>query len=390
MTKRNSSWFDWGMKRAALAGLFILPLYSLEATSLHTLEPQEDKEVLLNGKIRGAFLSASSSELDKILRDEDVRKHLHKLGDKPRPTTFTWEDEEVSTGGVYRVVLRSDSNCLDIFLVTNQTTIKVINLEPGRAYEWRVARLRPRAALSNIAHFKTGAIWPRLLYIPGVVNARDLGGRTTQDGRRIRMGKLYRSGAFNVSSRAVGGWMLDSKFEVGANLITPVGVRIVQDDLHVKTDLDLRSDLECALLKSSPLGTDVRWVHIRVRAYEWIREDMAAVAAVFHTLAQAENYPIALHCAAGRDRTGTIAFLIGGLLGLSEEDLYRDWAASILASDDLAISPNLFHGLVQMMKNYAGATLQGQIESFILACGVSKGEIEILRGILLEESEAKR
>ena len=35
----------------------------------------------------------------------------------------------------------------------------------------------------------------RILTLPGAVNLRDFGGYATQDGRQIRTGKLYHSGA---------------------------------------------------------------------------------------------------------------------------------------------------------------------------------------------------
>jgi protein tyrosine/serine phosphatase len=45
-------------------------------------------------------------------------------------------------------------------------------------------------------------------------------------------------------------------------------------------------------------------------------------------LADESNYPIFFHCAIGTDRTGTLAYLINGLLGVPEEDLYYDYCFS--------------------------------------------------------------
>ena len=38
-----------------------------------------------------------------------------------------------------------------------------------------------------------------------------------------------------------------------------------------------------------------------------------------------KNYPVAYHCAVGADRTGSVSYLILGLLGVPENDLMRDY-----------------------------------------------------------------
>ena len=41
------------------------------------------------------------------------------------------------------------------------------------------------------------------------------------------------------------------------------------------------------------------------------------------------DYSLYFHCRIGADRTGTIAYLLEGLLGVSEEDRYRDYEMSV-------------------------------------------------------------
>ena len=48
--------------------------------------------------------------------------------------------------------------------------------------------------------------------------------------------------------------------------------------------------------------------------------------------ADPNNYPMNFHCAVGRDRTGTTAFLILGLLGVDEETLIREYYSSFFSS----------------------------------------------------------
>lgn len=135
-------------------------------------------------------------------------------------------------------------------------------------------------------------------------------------------------------------------------------------------------------MTKSPIGGDVRWVHIPVRAYEYLDNDHAAIAKIFRVFTEETNYPITFHCAAGRDRAGSIATILGGLLGESEDDLYRDWAASVLVR--AGATPDWYDGLVKMLNSYPGKTINDRIEAFVRACGITAAEIERFRELMLE------
>jgi len=46
---------------------------------------------------------------------------------------------------------------------------------------------------------------------------------------------------------------------------------------------------------------------------------------VFDVLSEESSYPLAFHCKSGADRTGTLAYIINGLCGVSFEDLTKDY-----------------------------------------------------------------
>lgn len=52
----------------------------------------------------------------------------------------------------------------------------------------------------------------------------------------------------------------------------------------------------------------------------------AVIARVFAFLADESSYPLVFHCLVGKDRTGLIAALVLGVLGVADEDIVRDYA----------------------------------------------------------------
>ena len=118
-------------------------------------------------------------------------------------------------------------------------------------------------------------------------------------------------------------------------------------EFGLRTSLDLRSEDECAALPSKLSGLlwvdyrnlplfdvdDGAWDMLREaetlgdfyvgmakHAMTWIRRALEAVA-------QAE-WPMAVNCTAGKDRTGIICAMILGLCGVKNEDIIADYCVS--------------------------------------------------------------
>ena len=373
-----------------LIGLFaftvLLPrlLGGVPVDGLCILSPKDGASVPILNDGQRAFLSSTTKEITDKLWSSEEGLRLAALGDKPLPVTFAWADTEPTEKAIYRITIgaRPAMGKDDSFVVTNLTSVRLTNFESDRDYAWSVERLERGKTSVCRATFKTSNDLPRFLNIPGVRNYRDFGGRVGRDGRRIRQGRIFRSAELNEGARQNGGSLFDASFEVGKNLITATGAQELRETFDIRTDLDIRSDKECAGMTKSPIGGDVRWVHIPVRAYEYLDNDHAALAQIFRVFTEEANYPITFHCAAGRDRAGSIATILGGLLGESEEDLYRDWAASALVKG--GATPDWYDGLIKMLNSYSGKTLNDRIEAFVRACGITSAEIERFRELMLE------
>ena len=115
---------------------------------------------------------------------------------------------------------------------------------------------------------------------------------------------------------------------------------------------------------------------------DWGRE---AFAKVFRVFLDPAAYPIVFHCIAGQDRTGAVAFILGALLGVEEEQLWLDWEVTAFHNRDAAFNHGrLFDKLVRGVDRWPGDTLHERVEAYVLDLGFTPEDIAKLRDILLE------
>ena len=344
----------------------------------------------------------------------------------PAPLGVTWRATDGVTGP-WKIRLATDAEMRDgrDFYVTERELAPDWNgvcryvlprpsLEPGRRYWWRVwgnvrckdwycgSAMGPKgcacgatgpAPASQIWSFTTADSVPRWIEIEGRTrNMRDLGGWHTSDGRRVRIGMAFRGEAFNDDS--VNG---DAP---GANRLTMSDVKYLANDLGIKTDLDLRTEFETAGMKESPLGAGVKFVHRSSRAYKeiFIPEGMKTMAENFRLFCDRANYPIFFHCIGGADRTGSLAYVLNGVLGVAKEDLERDWESTFYPCVPNVVenitgkpfsdgtywrsSRHFDDGFAKYARS--GDTLKDRIVAYLLDCGVTLEEISRFRSIMLE------
>lgn len=260
--------------------------------------------------------------------------------------------------------------------ITFDTSIEVDTLYSGYHYYYQVvANYSDKTVKSQIFDFETEAL-TRTMSIEGVSNTRDIGGYYTADGKyRVKQGMVYR----------------------GAELegITADGKNDMLVKYGIKTDLDIRGSST-----SSPLGKDVNYISLQGPWYAGNSTGIdssdesyrKALLQEIKTFANPDNYPIYFHCQIGRDRTGTLAFLINALLGVEKKDLYLDYELSLMsASGCTGIAPSYFidtplANLYNYINNYnSEGTLADKTEQFMIDLGVRAEEIAAIRDIMLEE-----
>jgi len=164
----------------------------------------------------------------------------------------------------------------------------------------------------------------REIIFEGCYNVRDLGGYRTADGRATRWRRLFRSDH--------------------TALLSGADCRRMERDLGIRTLVDLRTS---AMHQEFPPKLAVRCVNLPLFGDEAVevmraavadasartfmrairdRATHAVIAGAFALFAQESSYPLAFHCITGKDRTGLIAALVLGVLGVADDDIVRDYA----------------------------------------------------------------
>lgn len=295
---------------------------------------------------------------------------------RPNAISLSWKTtatvQNASKIKNYEIMISTQESFNDYDSYTAENTFyELYNLKIATTYYWRVSANLENGfkVLSNVDQFETMDYGPRNLYVDGVTNVRDIGGWVTSSGKRVSQGKIIRSGRFNKSES-----------ETVVTEITTKGVDTMINTLGVKTEIDLRrvDNNEVGSIVSSPIDASVQYYSCPMnwQGSNILLDNLQSVRNVFSVLGDVNNYPIVYHCNIGTDRTGLFAYLINGLLGVSEEDLYRDYLFSNFGYiNGTRGTSGIENSYVATIKGYSGATLSEKIKNCLIDKGVSERDI---------------
>ena len=243
----------------------------------------------------------------------------------------------------------------------------------------------------------------RLVALEAVHNFRDLGGYATADGRRTRWRTLFRAD--------------------GLYRLTPADVAALEP-LGLRTVIDLRSAPELAERGRFPVDVhpvvfhhlpivDATWANIERPEYErdedfliWAYQEMLTVGAprfalAFDALAEPGALPAVFHCAAGKDRTGLLAALLLGSLGVAHDAIVADYALTVEGMARFRVWaarewPEFMERLASMPAAFGAALPEamhhildelcaehGTIRNYVRSIGVGDDTLATLESVLL-------
>ena len=275
------------------------------------------------------YLSAEGDEaqIDALLKNQ-------RSDDWVKEVTLSWKQN----GSAFYTVYLSENQTFEYATVEKvfgyTPTLDLYNLLPGTTYYWKVKGTYSGDE-SAVGTFTTEESKVRTIYVDGVSNVRDLGGYETATGE-VKYGLVYRGGKLNGTT--------------SGEAITEDGKSEMRDSLKIKTEIDLRSTGDDGGQTENAIGEGVNYIKIPLGQYAnildyetWSSLDKSeksgnfdannknAVKQIFELLADEKNYPMYFHCNAGADRTGTLALLINGLLGVDEQMLIKDYELTTIS-----------------------------------------------------------
>lgn len=178
----------------------------------------------------------------------------------------------------------------------------------------------------------------RLLPLEGGRNFRDLGGYQTASGKRVKWGKLFRSGVMDgLSERdyryleGIGvGSIVDfrnaAEREAQPTVWQAGKVAVYTQDSSDFADEAGMNDLFAALLSDDATTESVTSL-MAASYYQIALDHRTSYSALFQILIDSDEAVI-FNCSAGKDRTGIAAALILSSLGVPREDIVFDYALS--------------------------------------------------------------
>ena len=186
---------------------------------------------------------------------------------------------------------------------------EIANLIPQQTYYYHIYAGKTEVSKGTV-HTEG---YLRMIKAPTVSNIRDLGGWLTLDGNRVNYGKVYRGG------------------EMNAGHVMNEADRQELRRLGIGAEVDLRQDADFGgnIISTSALGSDVPYIYVNQSKFadDALKDDVDKYKAIFPFILEnlRKDRAVYFHCIWGADRTGAMSFLLDGLVGMTMDQMYKNY-----------------------------------------------------------------
>ena len=359
-------------------------------------QEQVDPDADLPPEVKdGQTILVTNATVEKFLTDVSYPEHVYTEThirdavyaptcpgngqDKPQSYTIRWKAD--AAAGVPTARLWEDDGWSREYtsLAEDAYYLTISNMRPNAQYHYEV---KAGDKVLTSGSFKTTGHVHQLFFAKNVRNCRDLGGWKTKDGAKtVKYRKIYRGGRMERE-------LLKTS---GKNDILAEGIR---------AQLDLRGHSD--VLSESPFPdwntSGYFCAPVIEEGYSTLlKDDQAKAKQCFEFIAKCvhDGKPVYFHCSLGRDRTGTIAMMILGILGVHEGDISKEYELTQFAPNGWATSSGESTKMTRLVDykgaaNYIwntpceGSEFADHMEAYLLSIGVSQATIDQFRSEMLE------
>ena len=321
-------------------------------------------------------------------------------GDKPSEFSIRWNEKDMESGKMSLHLEDALGWSGDMEIAAGARFVNITNLVPNDTYTFKVTTASGKAlaqgSFTTTGHlhqvFFTGPTTKKKGVIAkgsGARNARDLGGWTGLDGKKVKYRKVYRGGRLNEKWTPY-----------------PLNAKGQQEVLFegIGAQLDLRGNSDVIFEPAVPGLAHCAPV-IEEGGKTMLVNDHEKTKQCFEFVVNCvrEGKPVYFHCSLGRDRTGTLDILLLGLLGVREGVIAKEYEVTYFAPVGYSVSSSdkksnpipTFHNtrmawvysdVVPYFWQLAGeGTFAEGVEKYLLeVAGVSQKDIDDFRNLMLE------
>jgi hypothetical protein len=231
--------------------------------------------------------------------------------------------------------------------------------------------------------------------LTSVLNFRDVGGLTTDDGRQLVSGRLFRSASLQEICAPDADVLVG---EFGVRYL--VDLRTAREAAEEGRGRLVDYELNYLNLPLANVDAPPPQGHPLLAQYELYLDAAAGLPVIIETVAGLLRHPTLIHCAAGKDRTGVVLAMIELLAGVSAEQVVADYMRTAPGFDTVVaqlrswpryarhmqvLPPVIYQCQEPVIRSWL-ATLQarhGGARAWALAHGVPRAALDQLRDALV-------